>query len=29
LAREEWAGKRTVRLRSQRDIDRFLHSLPR
>lgn len=29
LAAEEWAGKRTVRLRSQRDIDRFLASLPR
>jgi adenylate kinase family enzyme len=29
LATEEWADKRTVRLRSQRDIDRFLESLPR
>lgn len=29
FAKEAWAGKRIVRLRSQRDIDRFLDSLPR
>jgi adenylate kinase family enzyme len=29
FAKEEWAAKRVVRLRSQRDVDRFLDSLPR